>query len=91
VVHDSDEPVADGALAERGRARRWPTLPIVVAGGAVFIALSGSAVAATGLIQSKDIARGAVSSQAIKNGAVKPWDLSTGARDMFQGAIGQAG
>ena len=51
--------------------RKWPTLSIVGAGAALFLALGGSAVAATNLIHARDIAAGAVTSQAIKNEIAK--------------------
>jgi hypothetical protein len=71
--------------------RRWPTLSIVVAGAAVFVALSGTAVAAKGLIRSGDIAKGGVTSRAIQDGGVKPWDLSSRTRDWLEGAKGDTG
>jgi hypothetical protein len=71
--------------------RRWPTLSIVVAGAAVFIALSGSAVAANSLIRSNDIAKGAVTSTAIRNGAVRSWDLDKDTRTSLQGKNGTPG
>ena len=55
--------------------RRLPTLSIVIASAALFIALGGTAVAA-GLIHPGDIARGAVTSKAIRNGGIWPQDLS---------------
>jgi Collagen triple helix repeat (20 copies) len=71
--------------------RRWPNPAIVIAGAALFIALGGSAVAATGLIHAGDIAPGAVTSQAIKNGGVEPKDLSTATRGLLQSAKGDSG
>lgn len=75
--------------------RRWPPPSIFLAGAAVFVALGGSAVAATGLIRAGDIAPGAVTSRAIKNGAVEPKDLSTTTRALLRagvnGAAGPAG
>src|SRR5579862_7733645 len=56
--------------------RRWPTPSIMLASAALFLLLGGSAVAATGLIQAKDIATGAVTGRAIKAGSVEPQDLS---------------
>lgn len=72
-----------------GRRQR-PTLSIVVAGAALFIALGGSAVAA-GLIRAGDIARGAVASKAIKNGGIWPRDLNTRTKESLQGAQGATG
>jgi hypothetical protein len=51
----------------------------------VFLALGGTAVAATGLIRAGDIAPGAVTGNAIRNGAVEPQDLSTGTRALLAG------
>ncbi|MEX2107693.1 MAG: hypothetical protein WD827_02250 [Solirubrobacterales bacterium] len=71
--------------------RRWPTPSIVVAGAALFIALSGSAIAAESLIRSGGIAPGAVTSKTIRNGAVQPQDLSTRTLGLLQGAGGAKG
>ncbi len=80
------------ARAHRTRARRWwPTPSIVLAGAALFIVLGGSAVAATGLIRSGDIAPGAVTSRAIKDGAVEPKDLSNSTRAYIKGGAGASG
>ena len=70
---------------------QWSTASIVVAGVALFIALGGSAVAATGLIHSKDIARGAVTSKTIKNGTIRSWDLNRKTRRSLKGARGATG
>jgi hypothetical protein len=70
---------------------------MVAASLALFVALGGTAVAASSLIQAKDIAPGAVTGKAIKNGAVEPKDLSTSTRALIQtgggltGAAGAAG
>jgi hypothetical protein len=69
--------------------RHWPS--IALAGGALFLALGGSAVAANGLIHAGDIAPGAVASKAIRNGAVEPQDLSTGTRALLEGGQGANG
>lgn len=66
--------------------RRRPTPSIVVAGVALFIALGGSAVAATSLVHAWDIAPGAVTSQAIRNGGVEPKDLSVRTQVLLQGS-----
>jgi Collagen triple helix repeat (20 copies) len=80
------------ARAHRTRARRWwPTPSIVLAGAALFIVLGGSAVAATGLIRSGDIAPGAVTSRAIKDGAVEPKDLSNTTRALIKGGASTTG
>ena len=72
------------------RARRLrPTPSFLLAGAALFVALGGSAVAASGLIHASDIAPSAVTSRAIRNGAVEPKDLSTSARALI--AAGQIG
>lgn len=66
------------------RTRRVrPTPSFLLAGVALFIALGGSAVAATGLIHAGDIAPGAVTSKAIRKGAVEPRDLSASARALI--------
>jgi hypothetical protein len=70
---------------------RWSTLSIIIAGSALFIALSGTAVAAKGLIQSKDIARGAVTSKAIRNGTVMRRDLNRSTRRWVQATTGARG
>ena len=76
----------------RNRERRqWSTLSIVIAGAALFIGISGSAVAAKGLIQSNDIAKGAVTSKTIRNGAVMPWDLNRSTRMWVQATTGATG
>jgi hypothetical protein len=71
--------------------RRWSTLSIVIAGSALLIALSGSAVAAKGSIQSKDIARGAVTSKTIKNGSIMRWDLNRSTRMWMRANAGARG
>lgn len=72
----------------------WPTPSSLLAGAALFVALGGSAVAATGLIHATNIAPGAITSKAIRAGAVEPKDLSTSTRALFvssPGAKGDAG
>lgn len=71
--------------------RLWPTPSIAVAGAALFIALGGSAIAAEGLIHTRDIATGAVTSKAIRNGAVQPQDLSKRTLALLGGTVGAAG
>ncbi len=73
------------------RRRWWPTPSMALAGAAVFLALGGSAVAATGLIHAGDIAPGAVTSRAIKDGGIKPQDLSSTTRSLFGAVGGPAG
>jgi hypothetical protein len=74
------------------RQRRWwPTPPIVLAGVAISIALGGTAVAASGLVNAGDIATGAVAGRAIRNGAVQPKDLSTGTLALLEGGQGVSG
>jgi len=80
------------ARSSRSPERRpWSTLSIAIAGLALFIALSGTAVAATGVIKSKDIAKGAVTSKAIADGAVMPWDLNRSTRMWVQATTGDPG
>jgi hypothetical protein len=71
--------------------RLRPTPSILVAAAAVFLALGGSAVAATGLIRASEITPGAITSKAIRNGAVEPQDLSTGTRALLAGGPGAKG
>jgi hypothetical protein len=71
--------------------RRWPTPAIVLAGLALFIALGGSAVAASSLIHAGNIAPDAVTSRAIRDGGVEPRDLSTRTQALLQSAGGVAG
>ena len=71
--------------------RRLPTPSIVVAGAAVFIALSGSAVAATSLIGTRDIATGAVTSAKIRNGAIALGDLNATTQRSLRGRQGDTG
>jgi hypothetical protein len=72
--------------------RRWPTSSIVVAGVAMFIALSGtSAIAAKGLIRAGDIATGAVATKEIKNGQVMPNDLNASTMELLGGDPGDPG
>jgi hypothetical protein len=71
--------------------RWWPTPPIVLAGVAVSIALGGTAVAASGLVNAGDIATGAVAGRAIRNGAIQPKDLSTDTLALLEGGQGVSG
>ena len=80
----------DRSQAGEGR-RLLPTPAIVVAGIALSIAIGGSAVAATGMIQTRDIATGAVTSKTIRNGGIEPADLSARAQALFQGGAGTNG
>ncbi len=78
-------------LRAPGRRHR-PSPAILVAGAALFLALGGSAAAATGLIHAADIAPGAVTGKAIRSGAVEPSDLSAATRALVRvGADGAAG
>jgi hypothetical protein len=70
--------------ANQGRRRIRPTPSIVTAGVALFVALGGTAVAASSLIHAGDIAPGAVASKAIRDGGVQPRDLSTSTRVLLQ-------
>lgn len=81
---------AAGNAGNRSRLP-WPTPSTCIAGAALFVALGGSAVAATGLIHSANIATGAVTSRTIKAGAVEPKSLSTRTRALLQGAGGTSG
>jgi hypothetical protein len=73
--------------------RHWPTPSMVIAGAALFVALSGSAVAAGALIHTKDIATGAVTSQKIKDSTIVLKDLSAKTQASLRGKepAGQAG
>ncbi len=71
--------------------RRRPTLAIVLAGVAVFVALGGTAVAASGLVHGGDIATGAVASRAIRDGGVELQDLSRKVRASLEGGLGAPG
>ncbi|HYI98535.1 MAG TPA: hypothetical protein VEX36_02495 [Thermoleophilaceae bacterium] len=72
--------------------RRWRSTPaIAIAGAACFVALGGSAVAAKGLIHSKDIAKGAVTSKTIGDGAVMPWHLNRSTRMWVKATTGPTG
>ncbi len=78
--------------APRSHGRRqWPSPSILIAGAALFVALGGSAAAASGLIHARDIAPGAVTSNAIRNGGVRPMDLSRTTRAWMRGAGSVAG
>lgn len=79
------------APGDRKPQRRWLTPSSLLAGTALFIALGGSAVAATGLVDASDIATGAVTSRAIRDGAVEPRDLSASARALFGSGLGAPG
>ena len=81
-------PAASHRGTERRRRSPWS---LIVAGLALFVALSGSAVAANGLIQSKDIAKGAVTAKAVKDGAIMPWDLNRSTRMWVQASTGATG
>jgi hypothetical protein len=82
---------ATRSLRDLARRRR-PSPAILVAGAALFLALGGSAVAATGMIHAADIAPGAVTGKAIRSGAVEPRDLSTATRALVRtGVDGAAG
>jgi hypothetical protein len=73
------------------RQRRWLTPSTVLAFAALFIALGGSAFAASNLIHTKDIAPGAVTSAKIKNGGIALKDLSTSTKSSLQGGKGGSG
>jgi hypothetical protein len=66
------------------RLRGWPRPWIVLAVAALFVALGGTAVAATNLIHAWNIAPGAVNGKAIRSGAVEPSDLSARTRALLQ-------
>jgi hypothetical protein len=68
-----------------------PTLAIVLAGVAVFVALGGTAVAASGLIHGGEIATGAVGGRAIKDGGVELQDLSPKIRTSLESGPGAPG
>jgi hypothetical protein len=76
---------------KNGRQRRWLTPSTVLAFAALFIALGGSAFAASNLIHTKDIAPGAVTSAKIKNGGIALKDLSTSTKSSLQGGKGASG
>ena len=71
--------------------RAWPSPSLLLAGMALFIALGGSAMAATGLIHAGEIAPGAVTAKAIRPGAIEPKSLSTTTRALMVGAGGARG
>jgi hypothetical protein len=74
-------------------SRRWRRLPspaLVVAFVALFVALTGSAVAAK-LITGKQIAKGTITSANVKNKTLQAGDLSSRARSALRGARGPAG
>ena len=80
------------ARTPRDRSQRWwPTPSSLLAGTALFIALGGSAAAATGLIHAANIAPGAITSKAIRDGAVEPKALSSSTRALFVGQFGRQG
>jgi Collagen triple helix repeat (20 copies) len=69
----------------------WPTPPTVISSVALFVALGGSAAAATGLIHAGNLATGAVTSRAIRDGAVEPKDVSTATRAWLRGSTATNG
>jgi hypothetical protein len=71
--------------------RWWPTPSGLLAATALFVVLGGSAAAATGLIQARDIAPGAVTGRAIRAGAVEVKDLGAATRAMLASGRGSAG
>jgi collagen triple helix repeat protein len=73
------------------KRRQWMTPSMVLAWAALFIALGGSAFAATNLINTKDIAPGAVTSEKIKNGAIALKDLSASTKSSLQGGKSETG
>jgi collagen triple helix repeat protein len=79
------------ARSHGNRKRGWSTPSILLAGTAVFVVLSASAVAANGLIHAGDIAPGAVASKAIRDGAVQPRDLSASMRAFLEDGQAVAG
>lgn len=79
------------ARSPRTPGRRGPSPSLAVAGAALFVALGGSAVAAGGLINARDIATGAVTGEKIRNGAVKLQDLSGKAQESLRGTTGATG
>lgn len=75
-----------------GPSRRyWPTPSMLVAGAALFVALSGSAVAANQLIRAKDIAPNAVTSAKIRDGSVTLADLQARTRASLRAQTGPSG
>jgi hypothetical protein len=73
------------------KRRQWMTPSMVLAWAALFIALGGSAFAATNLINTKDIAPGAVTSEKIKNGGIALKDLNASTKSSLQGGKGETG
>lgn len=73
------------------RRRYWPTPSMLVAGAALFVALSGSAVAANQLIRAKDIAPNAVTSAKIRDGSVALADLQARTRASLRAQTGPSG
>jgi hypothetical protein len=76
-----------------GGGRRWPAPSLVVSGVAVFIALSGSAVAAGNLIDNKDLAANAVTGDKIKDHTISVKDLNATLQTALRvkGGTGAAG
>lgn len=75
-----------------GPSRRyWPTPSMLLAGAALFVALSGSAVAANQLIRAKDIAPNAVTSAKIRDGSVALADLQARTRASLRAQTGPSG
>lgn len=75
----------------RRHARRLPTPSIVIAGAALFIVLGGSAIAASKLVKTKNIASGAVTSAKIKDGTIALQDLSASTQQSLRGTKGDNG
>jgi hypothetical protein len=74
----------------RRRRLRLPSPALIVAFVALFVAGSGTAVAAK-LITGTEIARNTVTGANVKNGSLQPKDLSAKARAALRGATGAQG
>ena len=74
----------------RPRRLRLPSPALLVAFAALFVASSGTAVAAK-LITGKQVANNSIASIDVKNGSLQTKDLSAKARASLKGAAGQPG
>lgn len=71
--------------------RRFGAAPMIVAAVALFVALSGTAIAAKDLITGKQIAKNTVTSKNVKNGTLKTGDLNKKTVASLQGKQGPKG
>lgn len=78
-------------MMKMNSTNRRPSAALVVASLALFVALSGSAVAAKGLISGKQIAKETITSKNIKNRTLKKKDLNAKTIASLRGATGPQG